>query len=176
MVSVSVVGDSDEQLTLGLNATDSARLLAAVDHLPQGARVANLVVTNSGTWGYNAQEHIGGYAVLRKDVLINAHFAIPGVHMISTREGGPNFRDPSQRMLWRKGPIDLSNWEPAKGMDWLWYVGQREPDALPRGAVIDSVTRPPSSRPRRRSCPGWRSRSVRPGTDARSADRRRPAG
>ncbi len=112
------------------------QLLAALDHLPRGARVANLVVTNSGVWGYNAQEHIGGYAVLRKDVLINAHFAIPGVHMISTREGGPNFRDPSQRMLWRKGPIDLSNWEPAKGMDWLWYVGQREPDALPPGAVI----------------------------------------
>jgi len=56
--------------------------------------------------------------------------------MIRAREGGPNFRDPSQRMLWHKGPIDLSNWEPAKGMDWLWYVGQREPDALPQGAVI----------------------------------------
>ncbi len=21
-------------------------------------------------------------------------------------------------------------------MDWLWYVGQREPDALPQGTVI----------------------------------------
>ena len=31
MVSVSAVGDGDEQLTLGLNATDSARLLAAVE-------------------------------------------------------------------------------------------------------------------------------------------------
>ncbi len=31
MVSVSAVGDSDEQLTVGLNATDSARLLAAVE-------------------------------------------------------------------------------------------------------------------------------------------------
>ena len=31
MVSVSAVGDSDEQLTQGLNATDSARLLAAVE-------------------------------------------------------------------------------------------------------------------------------------------------
>ncbi|MEY4054725.1 MAG: hypothetical protein RL519_60 [Pseudomonadota bacterium] len=112
------------------------QLLAALDHLPRGARVANLVVTNSGVWGYNAQEHIGGYAVLRKDVLINAHFAIPGVHMIRAREGGPNFRDPSQRMLWRKGPIDLTNWEPAKSMDWLWYIGSHEPDALPRGAVI----------------------------------------
>lgn len=118
-------------------SAETERLLAAVDHLPQGARVANLVVTNSGVWGYNAQEHIGGYAVLRKNVLINAHFAVPGVHMIRPREGGPGFRDPSQRMLWRQGkPIDLSDWAPAKGMDWLWYVGQREPDALPAGAVV----------------------------------------
>ena len=118
-------------------SAETQRLLAAVDHLPQGARVANLVVTSSGVWGYNAQEHIGGYAVLRKNVLINAHFAVPGIHTIRPKEGGPNFRDPSQRMLWRPGqPIDLANWEPAKGMDWLWYVGPREPDSLPRGAVI----------------------------------------
>ncbi len=115
----------------------TGQLLAAIDHLPEGARVANLVVTNSGVWGYNTQEHIGGYAVLRKNALINAHFAVPGIHMIRPREGGPNFRDPSQRLLWRRGrPIDLSDWQPAKGMDWLWYVGQHEPDALPPGAVI----------------------------------------
>ena len=113
------------------------QLLAAIDHLPPGARVANLVVTNSAVWGYNTQEHIGGYAVLRKNVLINAHFAVPGIHMIRLKDGGPNFRDPSQRLLWRPDrPIDLSRWQPAQGMDWLWYVGPREPDALPAGAVV----------------------------------------
>lgn len=118
-------------------SAETERLLAAVDHIPQGARVANLVVTNSRVWGYNAQEHIGGYAVVRKNVLINAHFAVPGVHMIRVKEGGPNFRDPSQRLLWRAGkPIDLSRWQPAQGMDWLWYIGPREPDALPAGAVV----------------------------------------
>lgn len=118
-------------------SAETERLLAAIDHLPEGARVANLVVTNRGIWGYNAQEHIGGYAVVRKNVLINAHFAVPGVHMIRLKEGGAGFRDPSQRLLWRAGtPIDLSNWKPAQGMDWLWYVGPREPDALPPGAVV----------------------------------------
>ncbi|MFN5084574.1 MAG: hypothetical protein ACK5EX_03750 [Novosphingobium sp.] len=118
-------------------SAETERLLAAVDHLPQGARVANLVVTNGGKWGYNTQEHIGGYAVLRKNVLINAHFAVPGIHMIRLKDGGPNFRDPSQRLLWRPGrPIDLANWAPARNMDWLWYVGPREPDSLPPGAVV----------------------------------------
>ncbi len=118
-------------------SVETERLLAAVDHLPQGARVANLVVTTRGVWGYNSQEHIGGYAVLRKDVLINAHFAVPGIHMIRLNEGGPNFRDPRQRLLWRAGqPIDLSRWDQAQGMDWLWFVGPREPDALPPGAKV----------------------------------------
>jgi hypothetical protein len=118
-------------------SAQTARLLAAVDQLPQGARVANLVVTNGGIWGYNTQEHIGGYAVLRRNVLINAHFAVPGIHMIHVRAAPPTFRDPSQRLLWRPGkPIDLSAWQPAKGMDWLWYVGPREPDALPPGAQV----------------------------------------
>lgn len=118
-------------------SAETERLLAAVDYLPQGARVANLVVTPRGTWGYNSQEHIGGYAVLRKDVLINAHFAVPGIHMIRLNEGGPNFRDPRQRLLWRTGqPIDLSKWDQARGMDWLWFVGPRAPDALPPGAEV----------------------------------------
>jgi hypothetical protein len=118
-------------------SAETERLLAAVDLLPQGARVANLVVTPRGVWGYNSQEHIGGYAVLRKNVLINAHFAVPGIHMIRLKEGGGNFRDPRQRLLWRAGrPIDLSQWDQAKNMDWLWYVGPREPDALPSGAEV----------------------------------------
>lgn len=115
----------------------TADLLAAVEHLPRGARVANLVVTPTNRWNYNSQEHIGGYAVVRRDVLINAHFAVPGIHMIRLKQGGPGFRDPSQRLLWRPGtPIDLSVWPQARGMDWLWYVGPREPDALPPGAVV----------------------------------------
>ncbi|MCZ8322078.1 MAG: hypothetical protein O9296_10925 [Novosphingobium sp.] len=116
---------------------ETERLLAAVDHLPPGARVANLVVTPRAVWGYNSQEHIGGYAVLKKDVLINAHFAVPGIHMIELKEGGPRFRDPSQRLLWKRGtPIDLTDWAPAKGMAWLWVVGPLEYLTLPPGATV----------------------------------------
>lgn len=118
-------------------SAETERLLAAVDHLPQGARVANLVVTPLRVWGFNSQEHIGGYAVVRKDVLINAHFAVPGIHMISLKQGGPGFRDPSQRLLWKRGtPIDLTNWQPAQGMDWLWFVGPLEHLTLPPGATV----------------------------------------
>jgi hypothetical protein len=32
--------------------------------------------------------------------------------------------------------VDLANFAPAAHADWLWYVGEREPDTLPEGAVI----------------------------------------
>jgi hypothetical protein len=116
---------------------ETERLLTALNYLPHGARIANLVVTPRGVWGHNSQEHVGGYAVLRKDALINAHFAVPGIHMIKLKEGGPHFRDPSQRLLWKQGtPIDLGSWAPANGMDWLWFIGPQVPVALPPGAVV----------------------------------------
>lgn len=116
---------------------ETTRLLAMIDHLPQGARVASLVVTERYIWGYNTQEHIGGYAVVRKDALANMHFALPGVHMLTLREGGPLFRDPWHRILHPHGaPLDLATYAPARDADWLWYVGRQEPGRLPPGAEV----------------------------------------
>lgn len=105
--------------------------------VPQGARIASAVATERGVWGFNAQEHICGYAVVRKDALTNCNFVLSKVHMLTIREGGPWFRDPYHRLLRRKGAeIDLAKFRPAESADWLWYVGNKQPDILPSGAQV----------------------------------------
>ncbi|MFM2300972.1 MAG: hypothetical protein RLZZ84_708 [Pseudomonadota bacterium] len=117
----------------------TAELLTALDHLPQGARVASLVVTERRAWGYNTQEHVGAWSVVRLDALNNSNFALPKVHMMTLREGGPRFIDPYHRLLHRRGaPIDLHDYAPARSADWFWYIGRQEPVALPDGFVIEA--------------------------------------
>ncbi|WP_127710028.1 hypothetical protein [Novosphingobium umbonatum] len=119
---------------------DSSRMeemLVALDHIPQGARVASAVLVEREHWPLNHFEHIGAYAVVRRHALTNANFAVPHVHMLQMKQGGPNFDDPSQRLLLtHKQPVDLANFAPAHEADYLWYVGAREPDSLPAGAVV----------------------------------------
>lgn len=116
------------------DSRETGRLLAALDQVPRGARIANLVVTERMVWGFNGQEHICGYAVVRKDALSNCNFALPDIHMLTIRGGGPLFRDPYHRMLhWPGTPIDLSGYEPARHAEWFWFVGQMMPRELPPG-------------------------------------------
>ena len=127
--------------TWARNSRETAQLLTALDHVPQGARIASAVLVQRDRWGMNTFEHIGAYAVLRRDALVNANFAMPHVHMLHLRPEaagtGRNRVDPSQRILhWRGEPIDLANFAPAKGMDYLWYVGDEEPTTLPAGAQV----------------------------------------
>jgi hypothetical protein len=113
------------------------RALAVLDRLPQGAHVAGAVLVARDGWRLDSFEHVPSYATVRRDALVNTHFAIRGVHMLQLREGGPGFIDPSHRVFHRRGErIDLSRFPPAARADYLWYVGTRRPDALPPGAVI----------------------------------------
>jgi hypothetical protein len=99
--------------------------------------VASAVAVPRGGWAFDPFEHVGGYAVFRRDALSNMNFALPHVHMLRLREGGPGFADPSQRVFHKAGtPLDLSAFAPAEQADWLWYVGAAEPAKLPPGAVI----------------------------------------
>jgi hypothetical protein len=122
------------------DSRETAKVIAALDQIPSGARIASLVVTERTVWGYNAQEHICGYAVVRKDALTNCNFALPGVHMLTIKHGGALFRDPYHRMLhWPGTPIDLSGFEPARHADWLWYHGAMMPRHLPPGYEAEVV-------------------------------------
>ncbi|MEO0318287.1 MAG: hypothetical protein RL404_1964 [Pseudomonadota bacterium] len=66
MVSVSAVGDGDEQLTQGLNATDSARLLAAVE-FARPAYEGKAVPTGQEAMAFS-RGVVGALASLRTDI------------------------------------------------------------------------------------------------------------
>jgi hypothetical protein len=121
----------------GANGRKADRILMALDHLPQGARVASAVLIEKRGWALDPFEHITSYATVRRSALTNSHFAIPGIHMLRLREGGPGFSDPSHRVFHDSHrPVDLLNFPPVRQADWLWYVGDRAPDRLPAGAVV----------------------------------------
>jgi hypothetical protein len=111
--------------------------LGALGHLPQGARVAAAVEVDAHGWALDPFEHAQSYATVRRDALVNSHFAQPGVHMLHLREGGEGFIDPSQRILHVPGaPIDLASFPPANEADYLWYIGRDPPSNMPQGATV----------------------------------------
>jgi hypothetical protein len=117
------------------DSAETGRILVALDHVPQGARVASAVLVPTGTWWLNHFEHIGDYAVLRNHARVNANFAVAQIHMLKMVGGG--YADPSQRLLQPiSAPVDLAHFAPAKDADFLWYVGARQPDTWPDGAVV----------------------------------------
>ena len=119
------------------DSRETERLMLALDHVPVGARMASAVAVRRGVWGFNHFEHIGAWAVVRRDALVNANFAVPGLHMLRLRNGPPGFTDPSQRVFVRPGErVDLAAFAPAAHADWLWYAGKVPAATLPAGARI----------------------------------------
>ena len=126
-------------LTWQADSAQTEQMLQALDHIPQGSRVASAVLVPGGVWGLNHFEHIGAYAVLRRHALVNSNFAVAHVHMLHLKV--PYFNDPSHRLLLKPTEkIDLAHFkpatDPAAGAQYLWYVGGRQPDTMPAGAQI----------------------------------------
>ncbi len=111
--------------------------LAGLEDIPRGAVVAGAVAVPAGRWGIEPLEHAPSYATVRRDALVNSHFAIPGVHMLQLRGDREGFIDPSQRVqLFDDARADLAGFEPARSADYLWYFGRTEPTSLPEGAQV----------------------------------------
>ena len=117
-------------------------MLLALDHIPPGARIAGAVLQDTSVWATDTFQHVPSYATIRRDALVNSHFAQPGVHMLGLRQAHHGFTDPSQRLLLAPSqPIDLAAFAPARQADYLWYIGARRPTTMPAGAVVLYATR-----------------------------------
>ena len=114
-----------------------ASILTVVEQLPPGARVASAVEIDRSEWPLNPFEHVGSSATVRRDALVNTHFAVPGLHMLRLRDASPAFADPSHRVFVTPGKApDLSAFAPAKEADYLWFIGKQAPSRLPDGAEV----------------------------------------
>lgn len=119
------------------DAQTARQMIAALDHVPEGARVATAVAIPRSQWLFGPFEHFGSYAVVRRSAMENSNFALPDVHMLSMREVRYRFNDPTHRILYaRNQGIDLRKFKPARHADYLWFIGDVRPVALPDGARI----------------------------------------
>ncbi|MEJ6011697.1 hypothetical protein [Novosphingobium aquae] len=114
-------------------SAQTAQMMAAVDQLPRGSVIAGARAEDPFAWSQGGSSHVFALATVRRDAVTNSDFAVPGVHALTRIDGGPV--DPSQRVLIATGKSpDLSAFAPARGADYLWYVGTTPPSALPPGA------------------------------------------
>ncbi len=119
-------------------------ILSVLDQVPQGARVAGAVDAPEAPWALNPFEHVPCYATVRRGALVNAHFVGNSFNLMELRGASAGFADPSQRIIVPQGARpDLAEFAPAKSADYLWYIGDAEPQSLPAGARL--VVRVPGS-------------------------------
>lgn len=120
-----------------VHSANVSYMMKALDQIPRGARVAVAVREEVGLWAQPLYGHLGCYATLRRDALVNNHFAIPGVHMLTLTPAAWKWVDPSHRIYARAGrSVKLSKFKPAKEAEYLWYFGKYAPADLPPGAQV----------------------------------------
>ena len=120
-----------------VHSANVAHMMKALDQIPRGARVAVAVREEVGLWAQPLYGHLGCYATLRRDALVNNHFAIPGVHMLTLTPQAWKWVDPSHRIYARAHrSVKLAGFKPAKDAEFLWYFGKYAPADLPPGAQV----------------------------------------
>jgi hypothetical protein len=120
-----------------VHSANVGAMMKALPLIPRGAKVAVAVREEVGLWAQPLYGHLGCYATVRRDALVNNHFAIPGVHMLTLTPAAWKWVDPSQRIYARPNQTpDLSRFKPAQEADYLWYFGKWRPYALPAGVKV----------------------------------------
>jgi hypothetical protein len=119
------------------------RELAALDHVPRGARILTLVQIDCGYSGWRSQrlEHLANLATPLKRAWVNAHWSISGLQLLDVayRPSPAFYRDPSQ-LLWpthcfppgssyatrgRHTLVETLPHLPLGKVDYLWVINDR---------------------------------------------------
>ncbi|MFD1949342.1 hypothetical protein ACFSGX_01005 [Sphingomonas arantia] len=143
--------------------------LAAVEHLPIGARVMVLVnLPCQGSWSYSRMDHLGSLAIGRRQAFVNGQWAMAGAQLLTIRNPhvGRFGGDPTQLLrplkCRRRGePVladTLRNF-PRAAYDHFWLIDMprsgwlRYPDLVPvwhgrtRGILYRVVPAPVPAKP-----------------------------
>lgn len=112
---------------------DYRRNLAALDHVPEGARLVSFVGRDCrDLWTYSRLEHIPGLATVRKLAYTNDQWSMPGAQLLTARyrAAGKFAHDPSEIITPRKCPRERW-WKPVNqalatlprtAFDYVWMI------------------------------------------------------
>jgi hypothetical protein len=108
------------------------RELAALEHVPKGARVVSFVgETCVKGWFMHRLYHLPGLAIVRKEAFINDQWVMAGAQLLRVRyrEAAPFLSDPSQVVTLRRcpgefyRPIDAAlAYVPREAVDYVWLI------------------------------------------------------
>lgn len=125
------------------------RNLAALEHVPYGARIVSFAPKRCGEpyrpWHMLRLEHLPGMAVVRRHAFSNDQWVMPGAQLITVRyrAGWPFVRDASQVVVQRRCSRPREAWRgidealrtlPRSAFDYVWLIEPPRYDpALTRG-------------------------------------------
>jgi hypothetical protein len=123
---------ASETVSFALYARSWDRELAALDHLPRGAKLVSFVGTPCrGEWTMARLDHLPGLAVVRREAFSNDQWSVAGAQLnrVEYAPAGRFGRDPSQIVRLHDCPvnrwptIDMSLRQfPRAAFDYLWLV------------------------------------------------------
>ena len=108
------------------------RELAALDHVPEGARLVSFVGRRCvEPWAMNRLLHLPAMAIVRRQAFSNDQWALSGAQLLTVhyRDGWPFIRDASQVVtqrrcrgeVWRTMNQALATF-PREGFDYVWLI------------------------------------------------------
>jgi hypothetical protein len=135
-----------ETISFGLYGRAFDRELAALDHVPRGARMISLIGTPCrGEWTMARYDHLPGMAVVRREAFSNDQWSVAGAQLDRSEYGaaGAFRKDPSQIVRLHDCPVNrwptldasLRNF-PRAAFDYLWLIN---PPAYDRSLVKGMV-------------------------------------
>ena len=127
--------------SLKIAADDHRAKLAALDHVPMGARVLSLVHDACGrNWTLPRNTHLGAMVIVRRHGFSNDQWVTPGINLLQLRyRDAPSFpHDPSQIVrdpgcgghIYRTVDLALRAIPPGR-FDYLWLIDIPRFDAAP---------------------------------------------
>ena len=133
--------------SLAIAANNQSARLAALDHVPQGARMLHLVSEDcAALWAVPRNTHLGAMAIVRRHAFSNDQWAVEGTSLLSIHyaEAGRFQTDPSQIVR----PRECANAEsftleqslaaiPPTAFDYLWLIDSAAgTPRLPAGTTL----------------------------------------
>ena len=108
------------------------RELAALDHVPPGARLVSFVGRSCvEPWGMSRLLHLPGLAIVRRGAFSNDQWTMAGAQLLTVRymAGWPFIRDPTQVVtrlrcryeVWRPINVALATF-PREAFDYVWLI------------------------------------------------------